>query len=96
MDNSGFSDATHLLFTTRLQPFQQHKSKTNHSEYPDHRAIMVLLGRKGFSTSSQWFGLHYITGFQPTRHSSTNSITRQTIKEKVNSVTATHIPAATI
>lgn len=66
------------------------QTKTNHSPHQDHRAIMVLFGCRGGSTSSQWYGVHYITGFQPTRHSSTNSITRQTIKEKVNSVTATH------
>ena len=73
--------------------FMIYTTEQKHSIYPDHRAIMVLFGCRGVSTSIQWYGVHYITGFQPTRHSSTNSITRHTIKEKVNSVTAhTHGP----
>lgn len=68
----------HLLFTTGSESFQHHKSKTNHSEYPDHRAIMVLFGRRGFQHPVS--GMVYITsqGFnQPDTHQQTASLDKQ-------------------
>lgn len=81
-----FSNVGHFLSTNRCKtPLITNNSlRTSRSLNNDD-----FIRAQGFSTSSQWYGVNYITGFQPTRHSTTNSITRQTIKEKVNSVMAT-------